>query len=106
MISYSHLSTLTFAGILAGALPGCATNPKCVSSGCQGDAKITAAVQALFDTYPVLEPPNLLTVQTADRVVFLNGLVATDLQRDMAETVALRAPGVAMVVNGIAVTER
>jgi osmotically-inducible protein OsmY len=106
MISYSHLSTLTFAVILSGLLPGCATNPKCASDGCRGDAKITADVRALFNTYPVLEPPNLLTVQTADRVVFLNGLVATDLQRDMAETVALRAPGVAMVVNGIAVTER
>jgi osmotically-inducible protein OsmY len=106
MISYSHLSALTLAVILSGLLPGCATNPKCAADGCQGDAKITADVQALFNTYPVLEPPNLLTVQTADRVVFLNGLVATDLQRDMAETVALRAPGVAMVVNGIAVTER
>lgn len=106
MISYSHLSTLTFAVILTGILPGCAINPKCRSDGRQGDAKITAEVQALFDTYPVLEPPNLLTVQTTDRVVFLNGLVATDLQRDIAETVALRAPGVAMVVNGIAVTER
>ena len=106
MTSYSHPSTLAFAGILAAALAGCATNPKCGSDGCQGDAKITSDVQALFDMYPVLEPPNLLTVQTADRIVYLNGLVATDLQRDFAETVALRAPGVAMVVNGIAVTER
>lgn len=106
MTSYSHLSTLAFAGILVGALAGCATNPTCGSDGCQGDAKITADVQALFDLYPVLEPPNILTVQTADRTVFLNGLVATDLQRDIAETVALRVPGVAMVVNGIAVTER
>jgi len=106
MTSYSHPSTLALAGILVGALAGCATTPKCGSDGCQGDAKITADVQALFDMYPVLEPPNLLTVRTADRIVFLNGLVATDLQRDIAETVALRAPGVAMVVNGIAVTER
>jgi osmotically-inducible protein OsmY len=106
MSSYSHLSTLTFAVILAGVLPGCATNQKCGSDGCKGDAKITAEVQALFDTYPVLQPPNLLTVQTSDRIVFLNGLVATDLQRDMAETVAYRVPGIAMVVNGIAVTER
>jgi len=106
MISYSHLCTLAFAVILAGVLQGCAINPKCGSDGCQRDAKITAAVRALFDMYPVLEPPNLLTVQTTDRIVFLNGLVATDLQRDMAETVALRAPGVAMVVNGIAATER
>lgn len=106
MITCSHLSSLTFAVILSGVLPGCVTNPKCGSGGCQGDAKITADVQALFDLYPVLEPPNQLTVQTADRVVFLNGLVATDLQRGIAEAVALRAPGVAMVVNDIAVTER
>jgi osmotically-inducible protein OsmY len=106
MTSYSHPSRLAFAGILVAALAGCAVNPKCGPDGCQGDAKITANVQALFDMYPVLEPPNLLTVQTADRIVYLNGLVATDLQRDFAETVALRAPGVAMVVNGIAVTER
>jgi osmotically-inducible protein OsmY len=107
MISYSHLSTLTCAVILSGVLPGCATtNPKCGADGCQGDAQITADVQALFDTYPALEPPNILTVQTADRIVFLNGLVATDLERDIAETVALRASGVAMVVNGIAVTEK
>jgi osmotically-inducible protein OsmY len=106
MNSYSHPSTLALAGILVAALAGCAVNPKCGSAGCQGDAKITADVQALFDMYPVLEPPNLLTVQTADRIVYLNGLVATDLQRDIAETVALRAPGVAMVVNGISVTER
>jgi osmotically-inducible protein OsmY len=106
MISRISLSILTCAVILTGVLPGCATNPKCGSNGCQGDAKITAEVQALFDTYPVLEPPNVLTVQTADRVVFLNGLVATDLERDIAETVALRASGVAMVVNGIAVTEK
>jgi osmotically-inducible protein OsmY len=106
MISYPHLSTLTVAVILTGVLPGCAANPKCAADGCQGDAKITADVQALFDLYPVLEPPNLLSVQTADRVVYLKGLVATDLQRGIAETVALRAPGVAMVVNDIAVTER
>jgi osmotically-inducible protein OsmY len=106
MMRHLKFATLMFAAILAGTLAGCATSPSCGSDHCQRDAQITAAVHALFDSYPALEPPNLLTVRTADRVVFLNGLVATDLQRNMAEDVALRAPGVAMVVNGIAVYER
>jgi len=33
-------------------------------------------------------------------------LVATDLQCDIAESVALRAPGVAIVVNETATTEK
>jgi osmotically-inducible protein OsmY len=105
MLRHVQFTTLISAAALAGALPGCATNPSCGSDGCQRDAKITAEVQALFDMTPVLEPPNLLTVHTSDRVVFLNGMVANDLERDTAEVVALRAPGVAMVVNGI-VTEK
>jgi osmotically-inducible protein OsmY len=102
MLRHVQIATLIPAAVLAGALPGCATNQACRSDACQGDAEITAEVQALFNMTPVLEPPNLLTVQTSDRVVFLNGLVANDLERETAETVALRAPGVAMVVNGIA----
>jgi osmotically-inducible protein OsmY len=106
MTRYWPLSTLTFPLILAGALSGCATYGKCESDRCQGDAKITSEVQALFRENPPLEPPNLLSVHTTNRIVYLYGLVATDLQRDMAESVALQAPDIAMVVNGIAVTER
>lgn len=101
MLRHMQFAALTSAAVFAGTLPGCATNPPCGSGGCPRDAEITAEVQALFDMNPVLEPPNVLTVQTSDRVVFLNGLVANDLEREMAETVALRARGVAMVVNGV-----
>lgn len=87
--------------VLAGALPGCAAYKKCGFGGCPGDAEITAEVRALFDEHPVLEPPNLLQVQTVDHVVYLNGVVDTGTQRLMAESVAQQAKGVARVVNSI-----
>src|SRR5260370_29812774 len=87
--------------ILAGVLSGCAAYKKCGFGGCPGDAEITAEVRALFDQHPILKPPNLLEVQTLDHVVYLNGLVDTDMQRQMAESVAREAKGVAKVVNSI-----
>lgn len=87
--------------ILAMALAGCAAIQKCGTGGCPGDAEITARVQALFKQHPELEPPNLLDVQTLDHVVYLYGLVDTDYEREMAESVALQAGGVTQVVNSI-----
>jgi len=40
-------------------------------------------------------------VQSLDHVVYLNGVVDTDMQRQMAESVAHQAKGVAKVVNSI-----
>jgi osmotically-inducible protein OsmY len=45
-----------------------------------------------------------LTVQTLDGVVYLYGVVATDLVREEAESIALKAPGVKKVVNSLGVT--
>jgi osmotically-inducible protein OsmY len=104
MIRNSSFSTLSFTVVLAGTLLGCATDRNCGSVSCQ-NAKLTAEVEALFDTHPVLEAPNVLTVQSANGIVYLNGLVANDLERQTAQMVALQAPGVAMVVNDI-VTEK
>jgi osmotically-inducible protein OsmY len=87
--------------MVAGALPACAAYKKCGLGGCPGDAQITAAVEALFHRHPALEPPNLIHVQTLDHVVYLGGLVDTDLERQMAESVAREAPGVTNVVNSI-----
>jgi osmotically-inducible protein OsmY len=91
----------SLALVLTGALPGCATYTKCGFGGCPGDADITAQVHALFDQYPALEPPNLLEVQTLDHVVYLTGVVDTDLERQMAESVAHEAKGVRKVINSI-----
>jgi hypothetical protein len=104
MDGHKRFLALACAVLLAEALSACAVYRKCGFAGCLGDAKITAAVQALFDQHPVLEPPNLLTVRTLDRVVYLSGVVDTDFERQMAESVALEAKGVARVVNSIGIS--
>ena len=97
----NQLYALAFTIVLTAALPGCAVYRKCGFGGCPGDAEITAQVHALFDQHPALEPPNLLEVQTLDHVVYLTGVVDTDMERQMAESVAHEAKGVAKVVNSI-----
>jgi osmotically-inducible protein OsmY len=92
--------------LLAGALPlaGCVSPSQCTSEQCRNDAKITAAVQAKLKEHRELGSPNTVYVQTRDRVVYLTGQVATDLQKETAENVAAQVPGVARVVNSIALT--
>jgi osmotically-inducible protein OsmY len=87
--------------LLLGMLSGCATYRKCGLGGCAGDASITAAVNASMRSYPSLEAPNSVRVQTIDHVVYLYGQVDTDLQRLMAQDVAIAVPGVKRVVNSI-----
>jgi osmotically-inducible protein OsmY len=96
-----QLSMLSF-GII-GALSGCATYNKCGFRGCPGDAGITARVEAQLVQYPALEAPNSVRAQTLDHVVYLYGLVDTDLERQLAESVAVEAAGGARVVDSIAV---
>jgi|SRR5579863_5312248 len=86
------------------AMSGCAEFTKCGFRGCPGDAEITAAVEAIFAQHTELEPPSLVTVRTIDHVVYLNGLVATDLQRQTAQALAQQAVGVRRVVNSIGVS--
>lgn len=88
-------------------LPGCTgyqAYRKCGWHGCAGDEAVSAQVRTLLAQHPALGPPNHVYVQTADGVVFLSGRVATDLQRETAETVAREASGVREVVNSIALT--
>jgi osmotically-inducible protein OsmY len=100
--STNRLRALVAAFILAAALPGCAAFPQ--SSDPAVDQKITADVEARFRQHPELEAPDLIDVQTINRVVYLNGTVSAGLQREYAESVASRAPGVTKVVNSISVT--
>jgi hypothetical protein len=88
---------------LAATLPGCATYNKCGLHGCPGDASITAEVEAQLQQYPALEAPNSVRTRTLDHVVYLYGLVDTDLERQLAESVATEAAGGARVVDSIAV---
>ena len=90
--------------ILTVALPGCATFRACGSSACADDAKISANVQTQLDRRPELGPPHSIGVETINHVVYLNGFVGAGLESDTAQSVADAAPGVARVVNDIAVT--
>jgi osmotically-inducible protein OsmY len=93
---------LAFGCFLASALAGCAAYDKCGFQGCPGDAKLSAEVQALIAQHPALQPPNLIYVQTLDRVVYLSGMVDTSTERLLAESVAQAAPGVRHVIDSIA----
>jgi len=90
--------------LLSGHLSGCSALEQCGWRGCAGDAAITAEVRGLFEQHPALEPPNQLRVQTLNGVVYLYGLVDTDLERQLAESVAQEAPGVVRVVNSIGIS--
>jgi hypothetical protein len=96
------LHAFVAALIVAAALPGCAVFPQ--SSNPTDDQKITSDVETRFGQHTELEAPNLLEVQTINRVVYLNGTVSAGLQREYAESVANQAPGVAKVINSINVS--
>jgi osmotically-inducible protein OsmY len=104
MISLKQHSALALVVILTGTVCACAVYRKCGIPGCPGDANITAGVQAQIDQYPALEAPNSVRVQTLDHVVYLSGQVDTDLERSMAESVALEVAGVTRVVNSISLS--
>ena len=89
--------------LVAAALPGCAVYPH--SSNPPGNQKVTVDIETRFHQHADLEPPNLLDVQTISRVVYLHGMVPTDLQRRDAESVAKEVQGVQKVVNLIAVAQ-
>ena len=85
-------------------LQGCVSSRQCTSEQCKNDAKITADVQAKIKERRELGGPNAVYVQTREGVVYLTGQVTTDLQRDTAESVAGKVPGVMRVVNSIALS--
>jgi len=80
------------------------SSSQCASEQCKNDAKITADVQAKLKERRELGAPNTVYVQTRDGVVYLTGQVTTDLQRDTAESIAGKVPGVVRVVNSIALS--
>jgi osmotically-inducible protein OsmY len=74
---------------------------QCGLHGCAGDARISSDVRALFARHAELGGVNRLSVQTVRGVVYLSGVVDTDLEREIASDVAGEAPGVIHVVNSI-----
>jgi osmotically-inducible protein OsmY len=101
--TFNPFCAAVLALVMAGALPGCAVYGKCGFGGCPGDAKISADVRTLLDQHSGAAAPGAVTVQTLDGVVYLYGIVDTDLMREEAGEIALQAPHVKKVVNSIGV---
>jgi osmotically-inducible protein OsmY len=103
MGTFNPLYAAAIGFILTAALSACAVYEKCGFSGCPGDAQVTADVRALLDQHPGAASPGAVSVQTLDAVVYLYGVVDTDLMRQEADEIALQAPHVKKVVNSIGV---
>jgi osmotically-inducible protein OsmY len=96
-----RLYTITLAILLMAGLPGCASLGRCDSESCSGDAKITADVRAMIVEHPEFGPPAAIRVQTINGVVYLNGIVDTDLVRLNATALVQQIPNVKDVVNSL-----
>lgn len=100
-----RLLTVCVVIALTGSVGACATYRKCGFAGCPGDANITAVVRSRIAQYPSLEAPNSVRVETFDHIVYLYGQVDTELERAMADSVALAVPGVTRVINSISLDD-
>ena len=99
MVKQKTLSIVTLSLILTGTLVGCAIDKSAA------DAKITRNLQSRLDSHADLGPPNTITVQTLEHVVYLNGEVSAGLMKQTAADIARNTPGVRDVVNNIAVSK-
>jgi osmotically-inducible protein OsmY len=98
------LGLLVIITSLGASLPACAlvdTAQKCGIKGCFGDADVTAHVKAALEEHPAFGWD--VSVQTLNHVVYLHGLVNTDMVRMEIADVVKSVPGVTRVVNSIAV---
>lgn len=105
MIETKCLEAVLLGVLFVQSLSGCALErgPAIAAQG--ADSQIRADVQALIDQHPDLGPPNRIDVHVKDHVVYLSGLVNTDLTIANAQALALQAPGVTRVINSIAVED-
>ena len=90
--------------VLAAASGAAVAHGKCESGGCSGDATITTKVQTSLDRHSDLGAPSSISVQTRAGVVYLYGEVSTGLERESAESLAEKTPGVVRVVDSIFVS--
>jgi hypothetical protein len=91
------------AVVLPALVAGCALYGRCAADDCADDAAISAEVRAMLVRHPEFGPANGLDVLTRHRVVYLYGLVDTELERREIEALAGEAGRALRVVNLIGV---
>jgi hypothetical protein len=104
MIIDRTFSRFAISVSLAILLGGCAVYEKCGFSGCPGDSETASAVRAALGEYPALGGASTVRVQSLNHVVYLTGLVDTDVERLTAVFAAQQVSGVARVEDSISVS--
>jgi osmotically-inducible protein OsmY len=99
----TRLYKLALAILLAGSLQACATFDKCTPENCASDKKITAEVNEMIVQNRQYGAPAGYQIQTVNGVVYLNGLVDTDLESREIESRVRTIPNVNDVVNSLTV---
>lgn len=101
MITPRQLMTMAaLVTVLSGSACAGFTGGRCTSTECADDAKIQAEVKKQIDDRDSLRFFNI-RVQTANRNVYLEGLVDTEGDRGLAEQIARAVPGVQAVYDGL-----
>jgi osmotically-inducible protein OsmY len=96
---HRRIAAIALGIVAASAGLSCAVPGGCGFRGCPGDAAVSARVWAVLARYSAAQPPNLVHVQTLNRVVFLRGQVDTDSERLTLEQAARGVDGVTRVVD-------
>ena len=96
--SNGRLGRVTVVFVSSWLLGGCSAFGHCPDERCAQDQAISANVSAQFGRYPSLST-NALRIQTRNRVVYVTGLVDTDVERLLAVSVADDVPDVKRVVD-------
>jgi osmotically-inducible protein OsmY len=103
MIKPTQLYKLALAILLAGSLQACASFDKCAPENCAGDAKITHEVNEMIVQNRQFGAPAAFHIQTINGIVYLNGMVDTDLESREIESRVRSIPNVNDVVNSLTV---
>ena len=97
-----RLTVVALAAALSGTACAGFLGDNCASPQCTEDVTIRSEVVKQINAYSSLRFFNL-DVQAHNHAVYLQGLVDTGLDRDLAEKVALAVPGVSKVYNGLVI---
>jgi osmotically-inducible protein OsmY len=95
-----QIRAISLALMLGTALSACA-DFKCAPEYCVSDAKITADVRGVLGAHPEFGAPGTLRVQTINGIVYLNGQVNSDMERQSAEALTRQVANVKDVVNSL-----
>jgi osmotically-inducible protein OsmY len=105
MTKWKYIPITGAAFILTGTSAAWAANPNSSIGGGLDDGTITARVKTAIAQHRDLGPPNQISVDTRDHVVYLSGMVFNGLSGKDAEEIAQEVPGVTRVVTTIGVDE-